>query len=95
MRCPRRRAGRNQPWSATDLAQLELLLIDGGAGTAEDVARAGHEFHGLGLFVRSQVGLDREAATHALNGFVVMDAGLLYEPALRQLCAAGAGRLVI
>jgi type I restriction enzyme R subunit len=61
---------RNQPLTATDLAELERLLIDSGAGTAQDVARAGQEAHGLGLFVRSLVGLDREAATQALNGFV-------------------------
>lgn len=61
---------RNQPLTATDLAELERLLIDSGTGTAEDVARAGQEAHGLGLFVRALVGLDREAATQALNGFV-------------------------
>ena len=53
-----------------DLAELERLLVDSGIGTAEDVARAGQEAHGLGLFVRALVGLDREAATQALNGFV-------------------------
>jgi type I restriction enzyme R subunit len=61
---------RNQPLTATDLTQLEQLLIDSGTGTAQDVARAGQEAHGLGLFVRSLVGLDREAASQALNGFV-------------------------
>ncbi|MCX7279049.1 MAG: DEAD/DEAH box helicase family protein [Burkholderiales bacterium] len=61
---------RNQPLTATDLAELERLLVDSGTGTAEDVARAGQEAHGLGLFVRALVGLDREAATQALNGFV-------------------------
>ncbi|MBC7918809.1 MAG: DEAD/DEAH box helicase family protein [Rhodoferax sp.] len=61
---------RNQPLTATDLAELERLLIDSGAGTAADVARADQEAHGLGLFVRSLVGLDREAAAQALNGFV-------------------------
>jgi type I restriction enzyme R subunit len=61
---------RNQPLTATDLTELERLLMDSGAGTAEDVARASEESHGLGLFVRSLVGLDREAATQALNGFV-------------------------
>ena len=61
---------RNQPLTATDLAELERLLVDSGIGTAEDVARAGQEAHGLGLFVRALVGLDREAATQALNGFV-------------------------
>jgi type I restriction enzyme, R subunit len=61
---------RNQPLTATDLAELERLLIESGTATAEDVARAVQESHGLGLFVRSQVGLDREAATQALNSFV-------------------------
>ena len=61
---------RNQPLTATDLDELERLLIDSGTATAEDVARAGQEAHGLGLFVRGLVGLDREAATQALNGFV-------------------------
>ncbi|WP_138512468.1 DEAD/DEAH box helicase family protein [Rhodoferax bucti] len=61
---------RNQPLTATDLAELERLLIDSGTATAEDVARAGQEAHGLGLFVRGLVGLDREAATQALNSFV-------------------------
>jgi type I restriction enzyme, R subunit len=61
---------RNQPLTATDLAELERLLVDSGTATAEDVARAGQEAHGLGLFVRGLVGLDREAATQALNSFV-------------------------
>ena len=61
---------RNQPLTATDLTELERLLVDSGTGTADDIARAGQEAHGLGLFVRCLVGLDREAATQALNGFV-------------------------
>lgn len=61
---------RNQALTTTDLAELERLLIDSGTGSANDVARAVQESHGLGLFVRSLVGLDREAATQALNGFV-------------------------
>ncbi|MFM8901061.1 MAG: DEAD/DEAH box helicase family protein [Burkholderiales bacterium] len=60
---------RNQPLTAIDLTELERLLIDSGTGTAQDVARAGQEAHGLGLFVRALVGLDREAATQALNLF--------------------------
>ena len=61
---------RNQSLTATDLTQLEQLLINSGTGPALDVARAGQEAHGLRLFVRALVGLDREAATQALNGFV-------------------------
>jgi type I site-specific restriction endonuclease len=61
---------RNQPLTAADLAELERMLVESGAGSADDVNRASDEAHGLGLFVRSLVGLDREAATQALSGFV-------------------------
>ena len=61
---------RNQALTATDLAELERLLIDSGTASMNDVARAVQESHGLCLFVRSLVGLDRDAATQALNGFV-------------------------
>lgn len=61
---------RNQPLTVADLAELGRLLVESGTGTANDVQRAGEEAHGLGLFVRSLVGLDRDAATQALNGFV-------------------------
>jgi len=62
---------RNQPLTLTDLNELERLLVDSGTGSASDVQRASLEAHGLGLFIRALVGLDREAATQALNGFVV------------------------
>ena len=39
-------------------------------GTAEDVAKAKTESNGLGLFVRSLVGLDRQAAKSALGVFL-------------------------
>ncbi len=41
--------------------------MESGAGSEEDIARAREESHGLGLFVRSLVGLDREAATAAFD----------------------------
>lgn len=44
------------------------MRLDSGAGEAEDIARASEEAHGLGLFVRSLVGLDREAAIQAFAG---------------------------
>ena len=61
---------RNLPLTATDLAELERLLVESGTATAQDVQRASQEAHGLGLFVRSLIGLDREAAAQALNAFV-------------------------
>jgi type I restriction enzyme, R subunit len=61
---------RNQALTAADLAELERMLIDSGTASADDLERAITEAHGLGLFIRSLVGLDREAATQALGGFV-------------------------
>jgi type I restriction enzyme R subunit len=58
----------NVPLTAPDLADLEALLT--GIGSPELVEKAKTEAHGLGLFVRSLVGLDREAAKAALSGFV-------------------------
>jgi type I restriction enzyme, R subunit len=61
---------RNLPLTATDLAELERLLLESGTATATDMQRASQEAQGLGLFVRSLIGLDREAAALALNVFV-------------------------
>ena len=40
-------------------------------GTQGDISRAKEVSRGLGLFVRSLVGLDREAAKEALAGFML------------------------
>ena len=47
------------------------MPAESGVGTPADIARAKAESQGLGLFVRSLVGLDREAAKDALSGFLV------------------------
>jgi type I restriction enzyme R subunit len=60
----------NQPLTVSDLAELERVLRGAGVGAAEDIHRAADEAKGLGLFVRSIVGLDREAAKNALAGFL-------------------------
>lgn len=54
----------------TDLAELERMLAESGIGSPEDVQRAREESESLGLFVRSLVGLDREAAKGALSTFL-------------------------
>ncbi len=64
-----RKLRRNQPLTAMDLEALEQMLLESGGG-AGDIHRAKEQAHGLGLFVRSLVGLDREAATEALSGFI-------------------------
>jgi len=64
------RLRRNKQLTPDDLSALEQMLLDSGAGQAADVARAREESQGLGLFVRSLVGLDREAATDAFSRFL-------------------------
>lgn len=61
----------NKALTASDLAELERMLAENGIGGAEEIARAKKEAQGLGLFVRSLVGLDREAAKQALAGFLL------------------------
>lgn len=61
---------RNKQLTNTDLSALEALLVASGAGGPEDIARAAEESHGLGLFIRSLVGLDRQAATEAFSEFL-------------------------
>jgi type I restriction enzyme R subunit len=61
---------RNNPLTATDLADLERMLAESGVGVPDDMQRAAAESHGLGLFVRSLVGMDREAAKKAMATFM-------------------------
>jgi len=60
----------NQPLTGSDLAELERLLGKSGTGGLDDIRRAADEAHGLGLFVRSLVGMDRGAAKNALGEFI-------------------------
>jgi type I restriction enzyme R subunit len=60
----------NRALTAADLNELQRMLAESGLGSAEDIQRAAEESQGLGLFVRSLVGLDRQAAKEALAGFL-------------------------
>jgi type I restriction enzyme R subunit len=60
----------NRPLTKTDLVELERILLESGIGTTGDINCAKEEAHGLGLFVRSLVGLAREAANEALTTFL-------------------------
>ncbi len=53
----------------SDLDELEKMLSESGVGKPEDIVRAKEE-KGLGLFVRSLVGLEREAAKQSLAAFL-------------------------
>jgi type I restriction enzyme R subunit len=59
----------NRPLTRTDLDELERILTASG-GNPEYVQQAKETSNGLGLFVRSLVGLDRGAAKEAFAGFL-------------------------
>jgi type I restriction enzyme R subunit len=60
----------NHPLTSTDIEELGRILVESGVGTAADVQRAAATNHGLGIFVRSLVGLDRGAAKEAFAAFL-------------------------
>ncbi len=64
------RLRRNRTLTTEDLASLEQMLIASGTGDASDIADAKERSHGLGLFIRNLVGLDRGAATEAFGTFL-------------------------
>lgn len=64
------RLRRNQPLTTSDLAELERMLVEAG-GSPEVIQLATEQNHGLGIFIRSLVGLDRETAKQAFSQFVV------------------------
>lgn len=64
------RLRRNKPLTPDDLASLEQMLIESGTGEHADIELAKEQSHGLGLFVRSLVGLDREAAAEAFGAYL-------------------------
>jgi len=59
----------NELLSKSDLDALEKILVEAGAGTPDDLSKVRSD-GGLGLFVREMVGLDREAAKRAFDGFL-------------------------
>ncbi len=61
---------KNLPITKTDLDELERILLEQANGNEELVAQAKEEGSGLGLFVRSLVGLDKEAANEAMSKFL-------------------------
>ena len=61
----------NDPLTSADIQQLERMLLDAGAGTADDINRAKDENYRLGLFLRSLVGLNREAAKRSFDTFLL------------------------
>jgi type I restriction enzyme R subunit len=60
----------NKSLTASDLEELERILKESGVADARNLERVKKDDHGLGLFVRSLVGLDREAAKEAMGEFL-------------------------
>ena len=59
-----------QPLTDTDLQSLQELLISSGVADVADLHRATHSAQGFGRFIRSLIGLDRQAATEAFAEFL-------------------------
>jgi type I restriction enzyme R subunit len=64
------RLRRNQPLTPADLDELQRLLLSHGVGTEQAIQRAAEECNGFGLFIRSLVGLDRNAAKELFAAFL-------------------------
>lgn len=61
---------KNLPITKTDLDELERILLEQANGDEGLIAQAKEEGKGLGLFIRSLVGLDKEAANEAMAVFL-------------------------
>jgi type I restriction enzyme R subunit len=64
------RLRRNQPLTTADLEELGKMLVEAG-GSTDVIQQAAEQSQGLGIFIRSLVGLDRETAKQAFSQFVV------------------------
>ena len=64
------RLRKNQPLTEADLDELQRFLLSHGVGTEQAIQRAAEECNGFGLFIRSLVGLDRNAAKEVFAEFL-------------------------
>jgi len=60
---------RNQPLTKTDIEELEKILLEAAGASTYHLATIKQQ--GLGLFIRSLIGLDREAAKAAFASFLM------------------------
>jgi len=61
---------KNLPITASDLAELERIMLEQAGGNATLVEQLKSESEGLGLFVRSLIGLELDAANAAMSRFL-------------------------
>ncbi len=64
------RLRRNLQLTASDIEELESMLVDADQATKADIEYAAQKTGGFGLFVRSLVGLDRSAAEEAFAAYL-------------------------
>ena len=64
------RLRRNQPLTRSDLEELGKMLVQAG-GSNEVIQQATKQSCGLGIFICSLIGLDRQTAKQAFSQFVV------------------------
>ena len=64
------RLRRNKQLTPDDLTALEEMLLASGAGQKVDIVWATEKAEGLGLFIRSLVGLDHQVATEAFGHYL-------------------------
>ena len=60
----------NRALTVTDLTELERMLGESGLDSPDELRQAVEESQGLGLFVRSLVGMDRSAAKDTMGSFL-------------------------
>ena len=63
------RLRRSQPLTPMDLEALEQMLMASG-GSKELIGKASEQAHGLGLFIRSLTGLERDSVMQLFNEFL-------------------------
>jgi type I restriction enzyme R subunit len=61
---------RNKPLTTADLDELRRMMVEAGVGDETDIDEAAKRADGFGLLLRRFVGLDRQAATEAVDGFI-------------------------
>ena len=67
---------RGVPITQTDLREIENMLIEAGVGDQKTIEQLGTiEEAGLPGFIRSVIGMDRQAAAMALNDALASDKG--------------------
>jgi type I restriction enzyme R subunit len=64
------RLRRGQALTPTDVVELERMLVDAG-GTPELIQKAAADKFGLGIFIRSLVGMERDAVAQAFSELTV------------------------